>query len=144
MTTLSEIYLKQSRHVLDQEREYAEFYAQHLPEFPQADRAEMGWSISRIPWITFPYDRALMRAVEEFLLAQGWRMSYQKTEAEVGPNEDPRQCWEKRIPDRETYPCHATFIVSFSDRHPGAVCQRLQIGIATNERPVYDFVCNHD
>lgn len=141
MGTIAEKYLKLVRKSNEDREMVGLFFAEHLPDFP-VEPTGIDLSISLgTPWITFPYDRNIIRVVEECLTAAGWTKEYEKSEKEVGAGEDPRQTWKKKSAGRNEYPFWPELIVAFSDLADGAVCKRREIGRRLQDLPVYEWAC---
>ena len=141
MTITSDKYLKLVRDSNEERERAAMFFAEHLPDFP-LEPSQINASIfGGMPWLTFPYDRAIIKMLEEFLTAAGWTQEHDRSEAEVGTGEDPRQTWRKKSAGRNEYPFWPELIVSFSDTAEGAVCKRKKIGTRVQETPIYEWAC---
>lgn len=71
--------------------------------------------------LTYPYDRALMDGIKAQLLALGWTLDREVTEAQLCKHyEDPAQYW--------TYADGCRLLkVEFSDAAPGSTCYRRTI-----------------
>jgi len=112
----------------------ANTYRQYLPELPE------GFEVSATQmfdaWVTYPYDKFLKQEVKNRMLAAGWRLSWEITEAEAG-NGQPRFQFNYDLPDYS----YASIIFSFNVFKPGSTCVRKQIAEDARVIPVYEYVC---
>lgn len=116
------------------------FFTQHLPDLP-VEPIEVQESYGA-PWLSFPYDRDLVKRLTDFMIGIGWKLEYEIKDQDCSNAYSmPRQCWQKKIEGRTEYPFEAEIIFSFSDQAEGATCKRNEIGKVTIDQSVYEFIC---
>jgi hypothetical protein len=111
----------------------------NLPALP-VEPAKVSHSTLYDLWLTYPYNRALMAQIDEALKAQGWEVSFAKTEADITTSWDsPRTCYRKTLAGFHS----ASVIIEYSDLLPGAVCKRREVGEVAQTTTVkaFDFAC---
>jgi len=133
-------YLDAARKDIEERDEQIGVSLSDWPTFP-AEPLGVRICYDQSPYFVFPYDRKLMAQIKEALTTQGWELDYEHDETKVNSNwDDPRQAWS-RHPENCAWP-RPKFSVEFSDRMPGSVCKRKEIGTRAGEAvPVYDFAC---
>ena len=111
----------------------------NMPTLP-VEPIRVGYSVGYEPWLTYPYDRKLMEAIDEALKMQGWTVSFARTEAQCANEwESPRTTYQKDLGNYN----RTTLTVEFSDQVDGAVCKRRELGEVpvTQMVKAYDFAC---
>lgn len=111
-------------------REALQQLMDHLPaDLPTPAQVNLTWP--EMPDFRYPYNRATIAQVKTALLAGGWTMLSETTEAQIKFLSDhPKQCWYFVLPSRK----YLNLDIIFADNLDGATCKRR---LLTTEEKVY-------
>lgn len=111
-----------------------------LPEFPDGYQYDIfPLATSGIIRVSAPFDRRLIKMIEQNFTDDGWSISLQKSEMDCG-DWYPYFCFYKHGEDGTL----RSLEVVFFDWNPGSVCHRKVIGTRTveKEEAIYEFSCD--
>jgi hypothetical protein len=92
-------------------------------------------------WITYPYNKSLIKRIKKSFKDNGWIIHTQVREADVKSEgihmRNPRITFRHKKTNWD----YLDVIIEFSDAIEGATCKREVIGTETKELDIVEFVC---